>query len=1518
MTRPAGPAADTARYEHWWTLSECLRLLHGAADALRVEALDAGRAALVVTADARREIHHARREHPRGAWTPGALDAGAGRLLETIGDRLADNGDLFVLVSGSDARELAEPCAAAGGAESAEAFERDWLTTRVRREWFARLLRRWICGAAAAVDRLRRVDVRTVGETTLEQQVRRGAQALFAADPGAVVPHLLAVAQDAERGALTRRELVERLARRGFRPRGLRSPERAGEQAAAVTDRYLDGARRGFLGGRVTPRAPAARLAARLRGGAGESVLTGRPGAGKTACAAGVVDALRARGTPVLALRLDHVDTAATTIELGRLLGLEESPVLVLAEAARAAGRPGVLLVDQVDPAAGPARGGPDAGGLAERLVHEARGIRPRAAIHTVLACRAFDWRNDPRLRRLLPGGEARIDVPELDRGEVVRMLADAGFDPASAGEGQLEILRLPQHLRIFLESGAEAPNVLAFNSPTALFDRYWNAKRRAVAARAAPLADQWMTAVGTLCDELTSARTRTAPVERLDEVSPAWLDHLAAEGVVTLAGRRCGFAHETFFDYCAARVSFNRREPLTSWLKGSEQHLFRRARIRQTLAYLRGADPALYARELDRLLADEGVRPHVKDLCLALLADAPDPTEREWAIWERWIAPALRPAADGAARADPLSALAWRRFFESPSWFAFAERRGVIEGALAADDERTARTALGYLGRHQRQAPDPVAGLLEPYAGVGGAWTARLRSFMEGAAPQASRRFFELFLRLIDDGALDEARGRGRPDATFWSLLRGLGEQRPEWVPEVVARRLRRRLAVLRSAREDLGGYEAPGYDDDAARIFARAAREAAGAFVKHVLPPLLALSDAALTGTTPPRRDAVWPVTAAAEHPEADHACLSALAAALGALARDGDPAAADALAELRRRDTHVANRLLLAACEGGAARYADEAAALLCDQPWRFECGFSDDPRRHAAETIRAVAPRCAAASRERLEQALLAYVAPDERGILRYRQSGRARLALLSAIPAELRGPRAAAEAQALERRFGKSAGEPRTIAVDSAAAPVDDGAAETMTDRQWLDAIARRRPKAALPGLRGGGKDNAPPELAGRLEARAAVDPERFAALALKLPADAHPAYLDRTLAGLRDAAAPAELKLEVCQKAFVEARGPCGRSIAEALGSIREPLPADAVRMLHWLATEHEDPAAAAWRTEDLGVETARGSAARAVRNLILQDASCLPRLRVTVDRLVRDPSASVRARAAGVVRAVAGRDPALGMKLFRALDLSEDRLLAAPEVVGFVHDNLRGRFPDVRPFLERMLRSPADEVREAGGRLATLAALEHAGAGGLKAGETPPAVAAMSAQPEDRGAADLAAEARRGQPAHRLGVARAAAANLAVPEYRAWSEAALIALFDDDDGAVRRRAAACFRHVKDTPLEPYGGLMEAFCRSRAFGDDPASILNTLEASRERLPGAVCVVCETFLDRFGAEAREARGDRRVDALTVAALAFRVCRQHPDDEWTKRALDLVDRLCLERIGDAPGALERFET
>ena len=67
-----------------------------------------------------------------------------------------------------------------------------------------------------------------------------------------------------------------------------------------------------------------------------------------------------------------------------------------------------------------------------EQLLHEARGMRGRVVIHTVVVCRAFDWQNDSRLRQLMPpDSQAQVEVAEFTVEEVRTILTDAGFDPA-------------------------------------------------------------------------------------------------------------------------------------------------------------------------------------------------------------------------------------------------------------------------------------------------------------------------------------------------------------------------------------------------------------------------------------------------------------------------------------------------------------------------------------------------------------------------------------------------------------------------------------------------------------------------------------------------------------------------------------------------------------------------------------------------------------------------------------------------------------------------------------------------------------------------------------------------------------------------------------------------------------------------------------------------------------------------------------------------------------------------------
>ena len=629
-----------------------------------------------------------------------------------------------------------------------------------------------------------------------------------------------------------------------------------------------------------------------------------------------------------------------------------------------------------------------------------------------------------------------------------------------------------------------------------------------------------------------------------------------------------------------------------------------------------------------------------------------------------------------------------------------------------------------------------------------------------------------------------------------------------------------------------------------------------------------------------------------------------LDGLVGALEVLARDETKDLRRTVADLRHRETHIANHLLLGLYTASPERFADEAISLFCDQPWRFECGFSDSPQWCAMECLRAAIPRCTREYRARVEAKILGYYSPFEGTPSGLRSRGLAQFSLLSAIPAELRSARTNLRFAELERKFGEPEGEPASMKASRIGPPIENDATDRMSDDQWLRAIAKYR--SEFPSYSAGDTRGGAYQLAQTLGSRVSDEPERFARLSLRFPSDTNPNYLAHVLTALRDTSVDTNLKLQVCNKAFDEARGPCGQALTDLLGSIEEQLPDAALEMLHWLATEHDDPSREYWKEDapgggkyhrgdinGYGINTTRGRAAIAIGDLILRDPTYIERLRPTLVRMVRDPSPSVISCVAGTLRVVAYHQPVLGFQLFQDMDFSEEGLLATRHVCAFIGDRLQDRFSDLRPMLDRMLRSPELKVCEAGARLVSLAFLS------------------------DHDAGDLVNEALHGTPCQRLGVAQVVAANVAVPECRGWSEETLHQLFDDDDAKVRNAAASCFRELKDEDLDAYGDLIEAFCNSQAFHEETFGILRLMENSLGRLPGMTCLVCEKFLGRFADEARDIRTRRAADAPTLVKLSFRTYQQHPNDEWTPRALALIDRLCLEGIGNAGQQLEQFE-
>jgi hypothetical protein len=460
----------------------------------------------------------------------------------------------------------------------------------------------------------------------------------------------------------------------------------------------------------------------------------------------------------------------------------------------------------------------------------------------------------------------------------------------------------------------------------------------------------------------------------------------------------------------------------------------------------------------------------------------------------------------------------------------------------------------------------------------------------------------------------------------------------------------------------------------------------------------------------------------------------------------------------------------------------------------------------------------------------------------------------------------------------------------------------------MSDTDWLAAMAEYR------GV-GHHRDWAHPEIGGEQELAGMMQkfverqPERFAKLALRFPPGTDSSYLMNVLYGLKEAAIPAALKLEVVRKVFDLDDQGCLNAAADLLSKIvGEFLPQDAIDFLIRLA-QHPNPDRELWRAEKegeiayfsgdiltCGINTVRGRTAEAIRDLLFTDRRYLDAFLTTIERLVWDPSISVRACAASTLLAVAVHDADKALSLFNTLSETEDALLATHFAEDFIRRGLPKYFATMRPHIERMLDSKQDKVRQAGARLACLARLTH------------------------KDADDLASIALNGDAASRLGMAEIAEHNVTHRDCRAWCEETLAVLFDDADAAVRQKSARCFWHLwqnPELPLADYDSVIARFLKSAAFAEDPSYLLYTLQDSRQKLPEVVLDVCEHFVERCAAQARDIRTHRAADEHTVGPLVFRAYQQLATQRPQLRALRLIDRMCEEGLDSAAKNLLEFE-
>jgi hypothetical protein len=1501
-THPGG-SADKAGFVHeaLWGIRALLFVLDGEAASITIETPGDDGAEFHLQRDDTREHWQAKRQVTgQDTWSLQRLKTDG--VLAFFFEKFRQ-GERCVFASVSDAPELRMLSENAAINGSLERFKTHFLDQK-RRAQFNDL--RDHVGASSddeAFSFLRSLTVHGGREITLEPMLGYMIGVAFQGTWQNTMAVLRDLYLKSSHETLTAIDIEKHLLRCGIVRRRVGTPN-ACDRVRDVTKAYVAGQRAKLIRGALIRRTVADDIVGKVQNSSAslDIFVTSAAGGGKSACLLQIVEGLQVSGVPVLAFRLDRIEPVRSPILLGEKLGLGESPALVLAEAYPK--QPIVIVIDQLDFVSTTSGRHSDFFDTLAALRDEVVGLRSKHQIHLVLACRKFDFEHDHRLKQLTTKGQPPVALGEFTDQEVRAVLQSEGGDFAKLTAKQQSMLRLPQNLSLFVDARlARTEN--RFTTPKELCDAYWTEKRKAVAAQRTDFGQHWLPSIQHLASTMSDRQEMSVPVGVMDAFPPEFLQKMASEGVLTADGKRFGFGHETFFDYCFARTLPNGGRDFVSFLENDAQHLFRRGQLRQVLAFLRDDDSCAYLARVENLLRSDRIRPHLKLLVVELMAAHPQVSEQELEILMPWIVSEIESRRKGNPNADKLATRIWDRFFASRTLFDVVDRMGFINGWLQSGESWLQDTMMHYLRWQTEEHADRIAELLEPFVPQA-EWRDRLRFMMEGRNLEKSRRFFNLFLRLLAAGTLDDARDRFASNGTFWMMLDPLAEQRPDWCAELAATWLDRRVTIAKGAESAEGRLSAFndgfGVDD----LF-KSARGDPHRFLEHVLPAVLRAAGAFAYNIQNQEfpRDQLWPFRIQGEYISMLEAFPSACETAIQLLGQASPDVLRTFVDQLRAPRLYTANQLLLHAYLSNPAAYADEVIHLLADEPQRLSCGYSDSSYWTARQVIGNCSAHCSKEAFDKLEAVVLAFVSPFECTPDGARWAGNAAYNLISSMDDARMGDVARAQTAAWKATFKKPDGPPVGIRSYTVGSPIEEEAATQMTDDEWLRVISEyntdeRRHDFEHPE-RGGAL-----ELARMLQKFTEAQPERFATLAaLQFPDDSHPLYFAHVLRGLKTAEIPFDKKLSVARRVFGIDQHDCFQSALSVLATINNAeLPQDAIEYIIQTA-DNDDPTAELWDGDKpyfggdiltAGINSVRGYVAEAIRDLVFTHGKYLPIFTATIQKLVNDPNLGVRSCVASTLQAVRYRDTPLAVGWCDVLFDADDRLLRTPYAQDLIHGGLRTDLERFAPVVKRMLGSAHDKVREAGGLLACLARLYH------------------------ERADSLSEVALAGDEHCRLGACEVAKSNLLQADCRAWCESALVRLFVDASQEIRAKAAGCFWHLwhsPETPLTDFDALILDFLMSPAFVSEPTYLLHALEETKHKVPEATLDVCEVFISRCSEDARDMRTSLAGDEHIVGKLVFTSYAQLLSPALQARALGVIDQMSLEGLNSATTHLAEFE-
>lgn len=1230
------------------------------------------------------------------------------------------------------------------------------------------------------------------------------------------------------------------------------------------------------------------------------ALIVAAGGFGKSCVLAQLLRLLQDRNIPTLCIRLDSIEQCRTASQLGEKIGLPASPAVVLAGIAD--NSPCVLIVDQLD-AMSIVSGRNAALWDAFDELREEAGAYP--AMKMVLACRDFDLEHDARLRKLT-GDQSGFSTHRLDLltdAELQGALDSASISSVNLNAIQRDILRVPLHLLLFLE-GTPARG---FSSVGQLYDRFWRKKESNVATRLGR-STFWTDVIEHLANAMSANQVLYASRSVVDKWSQD-VDAMRSEHVLVDGAGDCQlrFFHESFFDYAFARRFCAKGRSVVELLTSSEQHLFRRAQVRQILTYRRDQEFGPYLTDICELLREPFIRFHIKRMVLAGLRQVDLPSEDEWKVVELYL------------RDRDLAAHAHLAVRDHVGWFDLLDRLGVLRNWLASDDEWYINFGCWMLhqtGLHDLRS-SRVGKLLAPYSDAGPKWDKRLVQVMPWGKIHKSEEMGQLHLGLLARGAYDEY-ASGVQGSDFWHLYHEAASESPHFVIDAIATWFERAVRVYDDGKTTHFLNGAPhNRSQHGAMIVGEASALAPSYFLEKVFPLVRdVVLHSGVARNKSLARSRLWTCLSNRVDPfDVDDAILLHTRNALK-WASINDPVAARSICRTISSAPHqIFAYLLLSAWAENPAAFADECVEYLTGDQARLDIGYTvisgncaGLPQCAITRTaLRAISPHCSQDALVRLEKAIVGYV--DEYEKITPRQRGFKELLLLRSLDTTRVSTFTALRIEELQRKFPGLSDE---IAADdhggllsAVASPIESSAAAHMSDDQWIGAM--RKYDCTVDSLAGG-----PVELSRVLSDHARKDRSRFAGLVQRMPNEILPDYFSAILDGIcsrfaslggddkehddrNRLATNVDVFLSVINRLHGLPNRPCGLSIVYGIESLSTRLlPNHVLEVVAYYAMHDPDPINDAWKEttadgravysgsiEDFGINTVRGAAAWTMTSLLFDDLNRLPLLLPALRCLAKDPMIAVRSCALRAFLPILNTDRELAVSLFRQACDGCLEILGTHPFATFVHHASYSHYAQIAYLLRLGLSANDDNTVEIAARQVILAELS-----GVDIGDDGEVV-------------------RCGTDKMREAAAGIYAANLGDPTVGTVCVERLSQFFDDESADVRGQVSSAFRNLSGERLLDLEAVILRYIESAAFENGAEDLLYSLKKSTVELPTVVCRAAERIVGAIGVDGGNLEMKGAMSTHNLATLVVRQYEQARNDVVKKRCLDFIDE--MERKG-----------